>query len=1031
MTGRLLPPAAGTGLHLSAPTAMMGGVTPEERAATPLLGRQRELSELEARVGLGERPRPAAVVLGGDAGVGKTRLLGELGRLASEQGWRVLVGHCLDLGDSALPLLPFTEILGRVDDEARETVGQVVAHHPGLARLLPAVRVMTAQHPTAGPGRPVGSPSPSVQPPGHEDGAVRADLFEAVHAVLEVLGADRPLLLLVEDVHWADRSTRDLLSVLLARGFTSPVSVVVSYRADDLHRRHPLRRALAEWGRMPSVHRMHLSPLRDADVRALVHAVRPGLTDQQAVEEIVRRAEGNAFFAEELVVARELGDDTLPTDLADLLLVRLDRLPDDAQTVVRAAACVGRRVPHVMLADVVELSGGSLDEALRAAVEANILVPVPDAGYAFRHALLGEAVYDDLLPGERARVHAACARALREGRVAGTAAELARHARAGHDPVTAVSASVRAGQDALGVGGPAEAAVHLLGALELLDLPEVAAQAEVDRTAVVLQAAEALVTAGEAPKAVALLRQEVVAVDASAVTARADLLMALAHASLLLDEAGVSVLAATEEALDLLGDDRTIRRVRALAVHARALADRGRFEVATRAATAAHDLAGELGLEQLQSEAATTLGRLKSFVGEPEAAVEAMAEVIDRLRPTGDVTGLVRALHQMGGILLEQGRFGEARGYYREAADLTRQHGRPWAPFGFDARLLAAIAAYLVGDWPEVDRLTDVREESPPAALAPLLEALALHTLAGRGDPSAMQRLEALQLPTMRDGWAVVLATGPAIDILGDSGELTRAVAAYDGAAATVKELWHVSSFAAQVRFAALLLGHLVGRAVVAVGPERAELVGVGERLLEDARAVARRREELDRADGPEGAAWALRLQAEHLRLRWRAGTAPPALEELVDAWQAAYDAFDRLGHRFERARTAARLASVLVHAGPERAPRARALLDEAREEAERLGALPLMAEIGALGGRTAPPDDGPASRGRVEVGLTPREREVLTLVAAGRSNGEIGRQLFIATKTVSVHVSNILGKLGVGSRTEAAAVARDRGLLG
>src|SRR5690606_19036623 len=195
--------------------------------------------------------------------------------------------------------------------------------------------------------------------------------------------------------------------------------------------------------------------------------------------EIVRRAEGNAFFAEELVVARELGDDALPTDLADLLLVRLDRLPDDARAVVRAAACIGRRVSHTMLAEGVDLAGSALDEALRAAVEATILLPQPDASYSFRHARLGEAVYDDLLPGERARIHAACARALGDGRVPGAAAELARHARAGHDPVTAVRASVQAGEEALGVGGPDEAARHFLTALELLDVPGVAERAEV------------------------------------------------------------------------------------------------------------------------------------------------------------------------------------------------------------------------------------------------------------------------------------------------------------------------------------------------------------------------------------------------------------------------------------------------------------------------------------------------------------------------------------------------------------------------
>ncbi|GAA1173096.1 helix-turn-helix transcriptional regulator [Ornithinimicrobium humiphilum] len=1070
------PATAHKGLDLSVLAAMMGDVTPQERASTPLLGRDRELAELQARVGLGDDPRPAPVVLGGDAGVGKTRLLRELGARARGQGWRVLVGHCLDFGDSALPLLPFTEILGRLDDDARDLVASLVAHHPGLGRLLPAGRVLSAAHgrdqdafdglATSGPASRTLADGAPLLPRETDEGAVRADLFESLHAALEALGADRPLLLVVEDVHWADRSTRDLLAFLFARGFTTPVSVVASYRADDLHRRHPLRPAVAEWGRMPAVHRMHLTPLEDADVRALVRAVRPGLADGRAVEEIVRRAEGNAFFAEELVVARELGDDALPTDLADLLLVRLDRLPDDARAVVRAAACIGRRVSHTMLAEVVDLAGSALDEALRAAVEANILLPQPDASYSFRHALLGEAVYDDLLPGERARIHAACARALGDGRVPGAAAELARHARAGHDPVTAVRASVQAGEEALGVGGPDEAARHFLTALELLDVPGVAERAEVARTSVVIQAAEALVTAGEGPRAVKLLRSEagpvgggradgdhpatVVlsgglvpvagptgATDPEA-SARADLLVALAHAALLVDEPGVSALAASEEALDLLHDERTKRRARALAVHSRALAERGRFEVATRAATAASELAAELGLERLQDEAATILGRLKSFVGEPDAAVEAMSDVIRRLRRSSHTIGLVRALHQMGGILYEQACYEEARPYYREAVELAREHGRPWAPFGFDARVLGGICAYLVGDWGDVDRLADVSGETPPAVLAPMLTGLGLHTLAGRGDPSATAVLESLPRSTFRDGWAVVLATGPAIDVRGDAGDLDGAIAAYDRATSAVKDLWHVSSFPAQVRFGALLLGQLAARAATAAGPERDRLVLVGERLVQDREAVAGRRHELDRKDGPEGVAWNLRHHAEHLRLRWRADADPPPLDELVTAWEAALDGFERLGHAYERARTASRLASVLVTAGPEHAARSRQLVEEAREVAERLGALPLLAELGGVGRRRPRGASGgsataPAASARPApvVELTPREREVLELVAAGRTNGEIGRQLFISTKTVSVHVSNILAKLGVSGRTEAAAVAREQGLLG
>ena len=193
-------------------------------------------------------------------------------------------------------------------------------------------------------------------------------------------------------------------------------------------------------------------------MRSLVRSIHAGPLGEGALHTIVERAEGNAFFAEELVVATEIGS-ALPDDLAALLLVRLDQLDDAARQVVRAAACAGRQVSHELLAAVAGLDAGSLGEALRSAVESNVLVPV-GGSYVFRHALLAEAVYDDLLPGERVRLHAAYCAALRSHAVDGTAAELARHARAAHDLVTAVTASIEAGDDAMAVGGPEDAARH-------------------------------------------------------------------------------------------------------------------------------------------------------------------------------------------------------------------------------------------------------------------------------------------------------------------------------------------------------------------------------------------------------------------------------------------------------------------------------------------------------------------------------------------------------------------------------------------
>jgi predicted ATPase len=346
-----------------------------------------------------------AVLLAGDAGVGKTRLLAELRDRAQAAGYRVLVGHCLDFGDSALPYLPFSEAFGRLAAEAPTLARSLVEAGPAIARLMPARRVLPEQSAPADDENQV-----------HLD---RPDLFAAVHAALELLGRAEPLLLIVEDVHWADRSTREMLSFLFSRRFDAPVAIVASYRSDDLHRRHPLRTAAAEWSRLPGVSRVELGRLPDDDVRALVGSLHPGPMSERALRGIVERAEGNAFFTEELVGATEVGPDAIPEALADLLLVRLDQLDDDARHVVRAASVSGRRVPHLLLDRVLDGQVGSLDVALRAAVERNVLVPMGGDGYAFRHALLAEAVYDDLLPGERVRLHAAYAKALQQGGVGG------------------------------------------------------------------------------------------------------------------------------------------------------------------------------------------------------------------------------------------------------------------------------------------------------------------------------------------------------------------------------------------------------------------------------------------------------------------------------------------------------------------------------------------------------------------------------------------------------------------------------------
>lgn len=959
------------------------------RPAEPLVGRETELSRLLAAAGVEDPEARGGVLLSGDAGIGKTRLLRELAARASDAGHRVLAGHCLDLGDSAIPFQPFAEVLSGLDHDTRAAMSEAM---PPLGPLMW--------------GAAAGS------------GVDRGELFSSVVAALELLAASQPLLLVIEDAHWADTSTRHLIRYVLSQRYEGAVRIVVSYRSDDLHRRHPLRTDVAEWSRMPHVQRLELGPLTDDDVRRLVRSRVDGDIGVAGMSAIVRRAEGNAFIVEELL---DVDDRTgpLPPTLADLLLVRLDRLDDDARHVVRAIACAGGEVKEDLLAAVADLPSSSLEEAIRSAVDHRILAPTRRDGYVFRHALLAEVVRDDLLPGERRRLHRAFVEALGED---GNAAEIARHAfEAGLDDV-AFAASVRAAERAARVTGHDEAADHYERAMSVVS----AAPAGTDVVALVIATAEAKTAAGYVRRAWALLGDYLE--DASALGAddRARLLVAYGSAGLLADHL-VEPLQALDELLALVPEQPTPLRASVEELAARVSSAARRYDEAIRWATQAMTMGQRLGLSKLVADAAATKARARARIGDdPEGDERRFLEVAEIAQREGNVVAELRARHHLAFHYHDRGDLDRAEEEFRHVMATAAKAGRQWAPYGFDGRFFAAVTAYLRGRWDRVLELVDVAALRPPKVPAADLEAIGLLVSAGRGDESALKTAERLRAFWKKDIALAIHCATAAIDLARD---VPAAVRWHDDLVRALIDDWDGELIPARLRMAGLLVGRLADAAPHASTAERSGWLERADQL----RAVSDRVIAERGPFGPEGNAWTVRLDAEILRLRWIVGC-DVSLDDLVTVWRDTLEAFGALGHVYEEARSASRLAAVLHAAGD--VAGAKQVASAAYEQAATLRAAPLMRTLEQLAGATSARSStmtgsSGAEAPRTQDGekpLTAREQEVLEHLVEGRTNGEIASLLFISTKTVSVHVSNILAKLGASTRTEAAAIARRAG---
>ncbi|MCM2387746.1 helix-turn-helix transcriptional regulator [Streptomyces albipurpureus] len=1007
--------------------AMLGDV--ENRSISPVfVGRAQELSALtDALVRAGGDPgstspgAPQALLVGGEAGVGKTRLLEELQTVACRRDAVVAMGGCVEIGADGLPFAPFSTALRALNRQLPQELASAAAgQEEELARLLPELAM-----------RPSGEADRR-----DEEGMAR--LFELTARLLERMATDRTVVLVLEDLHWADTSTRNLLSYLFRTLRRGRLVVIATYRSDDVHRRHPLRPLLAELDRMRTVQRIELTRFNRGEVQRQLAGILAAEPEPEMVDQIFERSDGNAFFVEELACSiTENCRSGLTSSLRDILLVRVEALPEEAQRAVRILAEGCSTVEHGLLSAVARLPEDDLIEALRAAVGANILLATSDGdGYRFRHSLVREAVSDDLAPGERSRINRRYAEVLEAEpllvRDEERAMRLASYWYHAHVPAKALPAVLSASVEAWRRHAYAEQLRLLERAMELWDAvpeslpstlrpldyirqwaPSISDPATTPLRFIDLMA-EATVAGrlcGERERALKIAKrgQRLAQSDDDPLRAswfavqRSRLVSALGRSD------GLGELHEAKELVHGLPPSAAHAEVLAATANWARLRPSGPDALVDAERAVAY--ARMVGEEENELLARLALGGLLVDAGDHDEGFAEMHRVKERA-VTLDLPSLIASAHiNLPSALEGVGRSREAVDVLLEGLELCRHYRM----LDTEAWVLGNLAEsyYSLGRW---DEIRPVAERALRIALSPKPRGYAATRLSdlalGQGDTDkAAEYLQAarshfgthdpllhssLRLDTIEI--AIAAAQGRVLDA---RRQFRQAVEA--GFPPGVQRYaWPL------LRVVAELEADTRGLPAAEHGRSEAlDLMSGVARSLTTGASVWRAYD-----------SW---VRVELLRAQGR---------DTAEAWIEPLAAFEQLDLPHERATVRLRRAEAFVSSDR---PGATELLRQADETARTLGARPLSQQIALLAQRArisltrpakvssaAPtsPAPGPA------FGLTPREEDVLRLVAAGRSNRQIAAALYISPKTASVHVSNILAKLGVSGRVEAAALA-------
>lgn len=983
------------------------------RVSSPIfIGRVAERAALAEALDRAAAGQPHVVLIAGEAGVGKSRLLTEVSTLAAASGSTTVSGHCIDLAIGTFPYAPFVDVV-RDLQHVGVTASLPLATRAELGRLVPELAA------EGGSG--------SIPQLGDQ-----GRLFAAVRDAIAAAAITEPLVVVLEDLHWADPSTLDLVTYLARSMGAERYVLVLTARLDETPRDHRLRATVSELDRLPGFERIELRRFDALEVTQQLTGILGSAPDRDVARDVFERSDGNPFFAEELIASGAAGGASLPASLRELLISRLATLGEPTRRVLGIAAVAGRTVDHELLERVAKEPAPVLIAALKDAISGRILVNVaePVPGYAFRHALMREAAYDELLAVERTAVHLAIADTLdSDVRASGAAdirraGEIAHHAMAAGDLARALVASRDAAEAAEAASAHADAEVHLDRMLELWPrVQDPATLVGLDLGAVQARAARAAAAAGHQIRAVTLARDALTTYEPN------DIERWVATQLELFDYAWeaadvTTAESAVREALPVLRDERSERSARAFAAEALLQWHYGRYSTALEASAVAIDVARAVDAPRELVRALTVLGQVYTHLGETNRAEAVLADAGRLLDVVLDPDVRARLSRWSGWNRFCHGDFESGLAHHRHGFEIARRAG---ADGRHGAHQLDGVLENLVelGRWPEALATAEqikARVFFSFEIVYSHMSLARLHTYMGRTEDADREIEQGALIPTvgphrvwqLEDQIFLAYATGrPAdgrrlMDTLIDAMPETEhdATLWWSLVKATGGEADHAASARRRRR-----------------RTEADEAVIAGRRFIELFRRSARRAIDAD-GSGPLVRAEVLRMDAEAERLE---GRADPA------RWAVAVQARSELQQPWESASVRYRHAEAILASGGSVAEAA-IPLREAHAVATDLGALPLQRAIQALASRARIRLDLAADATTAEASggalLTTREREVLALVAVGHTNREIGDRLFISEKTASVHVTHAMDKLGALSRYDAAAAATRLGLL-